>query len=308
MKFHQFKSWWDIHKKDYRPFSLKQAYSRYANYLRSKFATDKAMHAFGHLSTVESQARWHQDLRPYYKVYPCIVDALCKLKLNFKYECPDVPEETICIRFAEGHEPKTTRGDGIAALLVHSARFDSPLFDVDGEKKGLYIQVTPLLGKPDLYWFFFDPSEHMTVEECLNQSFSGTSLPDGRLAETMPEKHEVRKLAARIALTVCMLDNDPEIITRDVLIEEQNKYDKASEEWRRKAEKRAKKEGRVGWSIGKNVQVSPHSRRPHFALRYTGPGRTIPKFVPVKFCLVHRNKLTKVPTGRMLEDGTEVEK
>ena len=73
-------------------------------------------------------------------------------------------------------------------------------------------------------------------------------------------------------------------------------------------EDKARNNGVFGWSIGKNVEVSPHVRRPHWALRHTGPKGSVPQIVPVKGCKVKGNKLTTVPTGFVLEDGTEVEK
>ena len=43
--------------------------------------------------------------------------------------------------------------------------------------------------------------------------------------------------------------------------------------------------------------VSPHMRVPHFAIRWTGKGRTKPKLVPVKGSLVNREKILPIPTG-----------
>ena len=124
-----------------------------------------------------------------------------------------------------------------------------------------------------------------------------------------PKYHEVRVLATRIALTTCMLADDPEIITRDVLNKQQDKYDGERNDSRRKRmEDKARNNGVFGWSIGKNVEVSPHVRRPHWALRHTGPKGSVPQIVPVKGCKVNARKLTDVPNGHMLDDGTEVEK
>lgn len=45
------------------------------------------------------------------------------------------------------------------------------------------------------------------------------------------------------------------------------------------------------------IEVSPHCRRPHFAIRWTEKGHSVPKLVPVNGCLVNRSKLLPVPTG-----------
>ena len=70
---------------------------------------------------------------------------------------------------------------------------------------------------------------------------------------------------------------------------------------------RAKRKGKFGFSIGKKYETMPHFRRPHFALRHTGKGGSIPKIVPAKSSIVHKSVLTRVPTGRYDEHGNEVE-
>jgi hypothetical protein len=115
-------------------------------------------------------------------------------------------------------------------------------------------------------------------------------------------------LALRIALTVILLADDPSIITPDVLSADRDRYESETDEaWKQRAVDRAKRRGIVGWNIGADYEVCPHYRRPHFGIRHTGKGRTIPRIVPIKGAVVHRSRLTEVPTGYMLPDGTEVE-
>lgn len=296
MQFHEFRSWWDINKTRLARFGRQDAYSRQIavakRYLRG------TQNEFVQISSHEHEAKWYENHRPYYKVYPCVVDAFCKLKLKFNCECPKVPEGCISIRFAKNHEPKTKGGKSIKALLVYA---DSLGKDRNGdERKGLYINVT--LGSDDFYLFFFNTNVRFTtIEECLNQT-----LPDDT---AVSDHRDVRTLATRIALTVCMLADDPDIITPDVLKDDQGRYDKEKDKaWKRKAESRARNKGVFGWSVGKNIEVSPHVRRPHWSIRHKGKGRNkTPELVPVKGCKVKGEKLTKVPTGHMTEDGTEIE-
>ena len=162
--------------------------------------------------------------------------------------------------------------------------------------------LNPPEGEQNLVQFMFDPNpDHVrSIEEVLEIGEPNKSVSSF--------KKEVQTLAIRIALTVCMLADDPEIITPDVLSDQQSRYDGEKDEaWKRRAEEKAKKRGVFGWSIGKSIEVTPHIRRPHFALRHTGPGGKIPKIVAVKGCVVKMNKLTKVPTGHVLPDGTEIE-
>lgn len=331
MQFHEFWSWWDFHKTKLVQFGREKAYSMQAEALKERHArgeygnpnADPAKRRLLHVAQMhitQNEANWHKNRRPYYKVYPCVVDTLCKLKLEFNCPCPKVPEGAICIRFAEGHEPKITDGNRIKALLVHSGMFSVEMKDGTEElKEMLYIQVTLKenqfggAGGQDYYWFYFDTNSGMTIEKCLQQP-NTFMMPDGYEAKigrsntTVPKHYEVRVLATRIALTTCMLKDDPEIITRDVLNKQQDKYDSEKNESRKTGmEDKAKRNGVFGWSIGKNIEVTPHFRRPHWGLRYTGPNGSIPQIVPVKGCKVNGNKLTTAPNGHMLEDGTEIE-
>ena len=313
MRFHEFGSYWDA-VKDHVPknFGRRQAYD-YARKVRHERIADKTAksHAL-EVAMIEKEESWYERRRPYYKVYPCVVDALCRLNLDFNCECPKVPEETICVRFAEGNEPQTKDGIKIAALLVSAMPFDTP----DGERiEELAIQVT-FLSNRDRYFFSFDTNiPSVTIQECMEADspidmrnlYTGEKK-EPNVADSLVLKYkEVRSLASRIALTVCMLKDDPEVITPDVLVEHQSRYDKASEEWKRKAEKNARKRGKVGWNIGKDIEALPRIVRPYWALRHTGPNGSIPKIVPVKGYKVKADKLTHVPTGYILSDGTEVE-
>ena len=344
MQFHEFRSWWDGTKDSTSPMvksTLAQLGRKlsYSNQIQAL----KGMKKHGvppeiiqelpgmnqdkwdlYVLMLENEAKWYENRRPYYKVYPCVVDALCKLKLEFNCPCPKVPEGAICIRFAEGHEPKITDGNRIKALLVHSGMFSVEMKEDGTEelKEMLYIQVILKenqvggAGGQDYYWFYFNTNSDLTIEKCLQQPNSFIEAFQSEMLERSnagslwgPKYHEVRVLATRIALTTCMLADDPEIITRDVLNKQQDKYDGERNDSRRKRmEDKARNNGVFGWSIGKNVEVSPHVRRPHWALRHTGPKGSVPQIVPVKGCKVNASKLTDVPNGHMLDDGTEVEK
>jgi hypothetical protein len=60
---------------------------------------------------------------------------------------------------------------------------------------------------------------------------------------------------------------------------------------------KAKRRGKFGFSLGKNIEVVPHIRRPHPALVWTGVGRSIPKIIMRAGSVVHRDKISQIPTG-----------
>jgi hypothetical protein len=56
---------------------------------------------------------------------------------------------------------------------------------------------------------------------------------------------------------------------------------------------KAHRRGKIGWNAGKRMEVVPHYRRSHMALVWTG--RAVPKVVPRRGSVVHREKVEKVP-------------
>jgi hypothetical protein len=60
---------------------------------------------------------------------------------------------------------------------------------------------------------------------------------------------------------------------------------------------KAHRRGKVGWDVGRHIEVIPHYRRPHMTLVWTGTGRAVPKIVPRRGSVVHREVVEKVPSG-----------
>ncbi|TXH16511.1 MAG: hypothetical protein E6R03_05400 [Hyphomicrobiaceae bacterium] len=121
-----------------------------------------------------------------------------------------------------------------------------------------------------------------------------------RFNELSEDESAVQDLLNRIAVGVLMLACDsrycePILLNRD-------KQKRLTEEDKKKAQNRARNRGVYGFDIGKDVEISPHFRRPHFAIRWTGEGRKVPKLVPVKGAVINKRLLEEIPTGY---DGDE---
>ena len=145
-------------------------------------------------------------------------------------------------------------------------------------------------------------------DKTIEEHIAKAETLDGSASITHRECIEAISLACRASVCVLLMKNDPDIITPDVLAKDRDRYDRETDEaWKQRAVERAKRRGVVGWNIGADYEVCPHYRRPHFGLRHTGKGRTVPRIVPIKGAVVHRSRLTEVPTGYQLPDGTEVE-
>jgi hypothetical protein len=105
---------------------------------------------------------------------------------------------------------------------------------------------------------------------------------------------ECATACARVVCTICLLADDPDVIKPDVLNDDIAKYESTGDQ---KYVEKAHRRGKVGWLVGAGIEIDPHFRRAHFALRWTGEGHKVPKIVPVKSAIVHRSKIAEVPTG-----------
>lgn len=296
MKFHEWDSLWNKVKRECK----KDGYTRDDAYAAQSVA-DRQDGNLLSLACDSAEWLWWNNSRPYYKAFPAIVKGLCRLKLDCAFSCPVVPCDQITIRFAVGGEPVTTDGYKLGVMLLANARLRR---SSGNDKQALLMAVQspdiPVDDMANSYAFLLNPNtDGTTIEDAVAQAeISGYGIG--------PEDNtrRVQLLTTRIALTLCFLSDDPSIITPDVLAADRDKYDATKDE---KYVDRARRRGVVGWNIGADYEVCPHYRRPHFALRHTGKGRTVPRIVPVTGCVVHRSKLTEVPTGYILPDGTEIE-
>ena len=91
-----------------------------------------------------------------------------------------------------------------------------------------------------------------------------------------------------------LLENDPSVIEPDVLSKDRDRFESTGDQ---KYVEKAHRRGKFGWNVGLHIEVSPDYRRPHLMLAWTGAGRAVPKIVPRKGSVVHREVVEKVPSG-----------
>ena len=130
----------------------------------------------------------------------------------------------------------------------------------------------------------------VNIEDCLvkmEQSTDPQTYENYAFADAM-------RNCVRMVCTVCLLADNPDLITPDVLARDRAAFDRTRDQ---KYIDRAVRIGKRGWLVGAKTEVDPHFRRPHFAFRWTGKGRVELDLVPVKGCIVKRQKVTDVPTG-----------
>jgi hypothetical protein len=253
-----------------------------------------AMQDKGTALQMVSESLWEKQRRPYYNVYPAIAPMLMRLNLDVDTRFIRPPVPAFCVRLPKERPPLCYQWEGqdwhIRTILVGPAvlRAGSEVF----EGMMLWIDTGEMRKMPDgkdypLYTYINLPLEAgMSLEQSLKalpydpSAFKGMVLPE-----------EIRTKCARLICAICLLENDPSLIEPDVLNRDQGK------DLTPAIINRAKRNGKYGWNIGKGIEVIPHVRRPHPALVWTGHGREVPKIVMRRGSVVHREAVTKIPTG-----------
>lgn len=234
-----------------------------------------------HAGLLHNEQVWTEKNKPYYNVYPSVIDCLLKVRLDAHGSSFSMPMEQLLIRFPRGHEPS-----GIKAIFCFKTCWKN-------KEEGLGAWIRQVGDPEDTFvytWFEKDKEIEQSIAEMQHQHES---------------EKEVIKEAVRFVFAVGLLAQDESIISPDVLSKDRHKLDNAylTQEELQIIIDRAHRRGKVGWEIGKHIEVNPHFRRPHFAIRWKGKGRTQKEIVPVKGAFVKRSSVTKIPTGYLgLED------
>lgn len=226
------------------------------------------------IRTVLEEA-WDRLGCPYYNIWPAIVPMLLKLNLNISIEHLDglsmqpieirlptkleIPELHSVRSILMGYGPNAI--DGVVCKGVRVT------YDSKGISGG-YLTI-PLATKE-------------TIEDVCKHFDGGSG-----------EASAVIRLCTCIAL----INNNPDIIAPDILVSDKDKWVNASEEERIRLIEKARERGKNGWNVGAGIEHIPHYRRPHPALVRIGKGRTLSRIIMRRGSVVHRSKLTEVPSG-----------
>src|SRR5690606_18999202 len=138
--------------------------------------------------------------------------------------------------------------------------------------------------------------DNKTIEDCL---YSLKVHPSYKQGMFIPE--QIIDDCLRIVVSCCLLSQDKEegLIVPDVLAADREKFERSGD---MKYVDKAKRRGKIGWDVGKKLDVNPHWRRAHYAWYHTGAGRTVPKLIFRKGAVVHREIVKEIPTGRLGEN------
>jgi hypothetical protein len=240
---------------------------------------------------LQNEREWEQARRPYYNVWPSIVPMLIRLNLNLDSFLIQLPLLALCIRFPKRKNPLMFQWKGeevqIRCILLgdmNQGKGISTLIDV-----GEMIGDGKDFGVPIYTYRNFRRQEGLTVEEALRE------LGRNKFAELGIQIPEPLVMdCVRLCCTLCILENDPSVIEPDVLSKDRAKFERTGNN---KYIAKAHRRGKVGWNVGRTIEVMPHYRRPHMTLVWTGRGRTVPKIVARRGSIVHREIVEKMPSG-----------
>ncbi|NDD54274.1 hypothetical protein EBZ39_10435 [bacterium] len=294
MEFYKHQDLWGLLKK----LNIRHEFSGEQHFLSYyKLMAEARGEAFAYRRG-EMEARWITNNKPYYNVYPAILPML--LSLNLDIPCSFI--KSISIQPIEIRLPDTLKDQ---PLVWAEGRIRSIIFGIQPVSKDLEqselidgmsicfdTQEVDEIGHPILAFNFFPLREDLTIEQAIqifpkHDSFSvGAKIPD----ETMVA-------VVRLCACLALIDQDSDLIMPDILKKHEKEWDEASIERRAQMLTMAKDRGKNGWNIGASIEHVPHYRRPHPALVRFGKGRKLARIVMRKGSVVHRSKLTTIPSG-----------
>ena len=246
---------------------------------------------------IVAEGVWKKCRRPYYQVWPAVVPALLHLRLDLDASLIHTPMPALVVRLPV--DPPIPKLPGVQTALMQQ--------DGVGGDLRLWVNFMRPTGLANMHITLgcepgktLEQSFQESAANTLNYIVSGNFLSD----EHMPLVQD----CLRLCTMLCLLADDPDVITPDVLADDRQKYEASGGD--SKYVDRAHRRGKLGWNVGEKIEVMPHYRRPHPALVWTGRGRSQPRIVLRKGSVVHREVLARVPTGfdgETQEDRTDRE-
>ena len=238
---------------------------------------------------------WEEHRRPYYRIYPSLIPMLTRLDLDrVQGSSIKLPPGLSClsVQFPVGHELHNE----VRTMWLNIIAMDHGKLVSRGLSIGLdHGEVA--YGSPVYLIRWFELSEK-SIEQSLSDLPIHASANEGKQLDDA-----IVKDAIRLACTLCLIGDDPNILEPEVLSKDRHRVDQSNIE---NLVEKARRRGKLGWSLGRSLETIPHYRRPHPALVWTGVGRKIPKIIMRAGSVVHRDAVAAVPTGYGDDDAKQV--
>lgn len=260
---------------------------------------------------------WAELRMPYYNLWPAVIPALTKLKMDIDATLFALPLDCLLIRLPKGDaNPLRWSYEGkdwqVHTILVgENGLRPSPEFHKrHGLPAGsevpalsLWLDIDERVVPDDEQ---FRKRMYKHILKCPGWSIerSFKEIPHHESAgEGVIYPEHIIEDCARIVCTLCLMAEDPELVVPDVLSKDKAKYAESRDA---SLVVKAHNRGKVGWDVGANIEIAPHLRSASpAALYWTGEGRKIPRIRFRKGCIVHRRRLSAVPTGYLSEESEE---
>ncbi len=241
------------------------------------------------------ESEWITNKRPYYNIYPAIHPMVSRLKLDIPCGSITMPSSPLSLRLPAHDNPYTYDGRQVKTVMFGNQKVAAELSSdrmVDGMVIAFDIGEIDAMGNPVYSFKIFPLRDDMSLEQ------ASVVLPHHK---SMKQGYQVKDITIRdmvkLCSVVCLIGEDPDLVTPDILAKDRIDWVTATEIQRQKMVQKAKQKGKNGYNLGVDIDLIPHYRRPHLAVVWTGKGRTLPKVVMRKGAVVHREKLLNVPTG-----------
>lgn len=244
----------------------------------------------------ELEREWQTDSKPYYRVWPGILKPLINLRLD-RVRCEHVrlPLRSLCVELPIGRSIPWGTYE-VATILLARSHGQSGLRIValasDADSTGAVYELFLPDGRE---------VEEYLPEETREFPGVGLSVPEQMVASVI-----------RLVVCLCLVARDPELVVPRVLEADRAKWEQSHDI---ALVAKARRRHNMGWDIGREVPeiaegppaeapdesgertVSPHYRRAHPALVWTGEGRQVPRIVLRRGGFVKGGSLTQVPQG-----------
>ena len=275
------------------------------------------------------EREWAIAGRPYYNLWPSLLPALSRLKMEADASLFKLPLDQMLLRFPKSDNPLEWEHDGrkwaVRTVLCENSQL---VRDIKPGAPSLLVregQKPPVTVRGLTFWI--DAGEdldgqqasgdspnsirrlmykHLVCQEGHSIEWSFENIPPhvstdiGLIYPTW-----ILHAVARIVCTLCLMADDPQVVEPVVLRDDEDKYEKNPDP---ALVEKARRRGNYGWHVGKSIEVSPHVRAAcPAALYWTGEGRKVPKIRFRRGSIVHRKKLAEMPTGYLEEPHDTLE-
>jgi hypothetical protein len=233
---------------------------------------------------------WEKARRPYYNMWPSIIPMLTRLDLDIDSDLIQLPLPALCIRFPTDATKNPLKFEWKAEEFpvrcimlgeINEGTGLSVLVDIGEVMGGVGVPIYTYRNFPRRPGLTMEQSIAGLGKVGLFAEF-GVQVPDSFVMDCI-----------RLCCSLCLLENDPSIISPDVLADDRAKFEASGDQ---RFVDKAHRRGKVGWDVGKHIEVIPHFRRPHMTLVWTGHGRAVPRIVPRRGSIVHREAVEKLPS------------